>query len=190
MWQSKGSDGWNVAAADAGVTCVAQVTVINFTVTLDGLEEQVLADIVGIEKAELEESKNKIIQSVAADQRKLKQYEDNILEVFGPLQVRLASHLRVFGWWGSWLTGGGGGCLYFQLSVNSSFDSQVRCLFARRWSCTFRCTATAACVRGLPTGIFVSHFLATERYLWSFRPLTGHSSFCAVCCLPSCAHVQ
>ena len=45
-------------------------------------------------------------------------------------------------------------------------------------------------VRGLPTGIFMSHFLATERCLWSSRPLTSHISFCALCCLPLCAHVQ
>ena len=39
-----------------------------------------LGDVVAIEKAELEETKNKIIQSVANDKKKLKQYEDGILE--------------------------------------------------------------------------------------------------------------
>lgn len=33
-----------------------------------------------IEKASLEETKNKIIQSVASDKKRLKQYEDGILE--------------------------------------------------------------------------------------------------------------
>jgi dynein heavy chain len=57
-----------------------KVTIVNFTVTMQGLEEQMLGDVVAIEKAELEETKNKIIQSVANDKKKLKQYEDGILE--------------------------------------------------------------------------------------------------------------
>ena len=39
-----------------------------------------LGDVVAIEKAELEETKNKIIQSVASDKKRLKQYEDGILD--------------------------------------------------------------------------------------------------------------
>eukprot|EP00670_Eutreptiella_braarudii_P016448 CAMPEP_0174342222 /NCGR_PEP_ID=MMETSP0810-20121108/26002_1 /TAXON_ID=73025 ORGANISM="Eutreptiella gymnastica-like, Strain CCMP1594" /NCGR_SAMPLE_ID=MMETSP0810 /ASSEMBLY_ACC=CAM_ASM_000659 /LENGTH=190 /DNA_ID=CAMNT_0015464255 /DNA_START=6 /DNA_END=575 /DNA_ORIENTATION=+ len=52
-----------------------KVSLINFTVTMQGLEEQMLGDVVAIEKAELEETKNKIIQSVASDKKRLKQYE-------------------------------------------------------------------------------------------------------------------
>eukprot|EP00668_Euglena_longa_P016545 GGOE01020817.1.p1 GENE.GGOE01020817.1~~GGOE01020817.1.p1 ORF type:complete len:1249 (-),score=501.70 GGOE01020817.1:103-3465(-) len=57
-----------------------KVSLINFTVTMQGLEEQMLGDVVAIEKASLEETKNKIIQSVASDKKRLKQYEDGILE--------------------------------------------------------------------------------------------------------------
>ena len=35
-----------------------------------------------------------------------------------------------------------------------------------------------------------AHFLATERYLWSSRPLMSHISSCALYCLPLCAHMQ
>ena len=56
-----------------------KVTLINFTVTMEGLEDQMLGDVVSIEKAELEEQKNKIVKSVADDKRKLKRYEALIL---------------------------------------------------------------------------------------------------------------
>eukprot|EP01064_Diplonema_japonicum_P034413 TRINITY_DN7114_c0_g1_i1.p1 TRINITY_DN7114_c0_g1~~TRINITY_DN7114_c0_g1_i1.p1 ORF type:complete len:4107 (+),score=1152.60 TRINITY_DN7114_c0_g1_i1:350-12322(+) len=56
-----------------------KVTLINFTVTMEGLEDQMLGDVVSIEKAELEEQKNKIVKTVAEDKRKLKRYEDLIL---------------------------------------------------------------------------------------------------------------
>ena len=51
-----------------------KVTLINFTVTMEGLEDQLLGDVVGIEKSELEETKNKIVKSVSDDKRKLKRF--------------------------------------------------------------------------------------------------------------------
>ncbi|KEG14779.1 putative dynein heavy chain [Trypanosoma grayi] len=56
-----------------------KVTVLNFTVTLDGLEDQLLGDVVSIEKRELEEEKNRIIQSISQGQKKLKVIEETIL---------------------------------------------------------------------------------------------------------------
>ncbi|KAJ9465464.1 Dynein-1-beta heavy chain [Diplonema papillatum] len=56
-----------------------KVTLINFTVTPEGLEDQMLGDVVSLEEAELEDQKNKIVKSVADDKRKLKRYEDLIL---------------------------------------------------------------------------------------------------------------
>ena len=40
----------------------AQTTLINFTVTEEGLEDQLLADVVGVERADLEEKKQELIQ--------------------------------------------------------------------------------------------------------------------------------
>ncbi|RNF23496.1 Dynein heavy chain family protein [Trypanosoma conorhini] len=56
-----------------------KLTLLNFTVTLDGLEEQLLGEVVSIEKRELEEEKNRIIQCISLGQKKLKVIEETIL---------------------------------------------------------------------------------------------------------------
>lgn len=56
-----------------------RLTLLNFTVTLDGLEDQMLGEVVAIEKREMEEEKNVIVQSIAQGQKKLKQIEEQIL---------------------------------------------------------------------------------------------------------------
>jgi dynein heavy chain len=54
-------------------------TIINFTVTLSGLEEQLLVNVVQNERPDLEEKKNTLVLSIAADKRALKEIEDKIL---------------------------------------------------------------------------------------------------------------
>lgn len=56
-------------------------TVINFTVTELGLEEQLLADVVKIEMPEVEQQKNELIVQIADGKTMLKQNEDSILEM-------------------------------------------------------------------------------------------------------------
>lgn len=56
-----------------------KVTLVNFTVTMDGLEDQMLGEVVSIEKRELEEEKNEIIMNIADGQKKLKQIEETVL---------------------------------------------------------------------------------------------------------------
>ncbi|KAH0788142.1 Dynein heavy chain family protein [Histomonas meleagridis] len=58
----------------------AQTTIINFTVTLDGLEEQLLSNVVQHEKPGLEEEKAKLITQMNTDKITMKQLEDNLLE--------------------------------------------------------------------------------------------------------------
>ena len=48
-----------------------RVTVINFTVTAEGLEEQLLGDCVRRERPDLEEQRDSLLQSIAADKRQL-----------------------------------------------------------------------------------------------------------------------
>ena len=54
-------------------------TLINFTVTVLGLEEQLLGDVVKQEKPSIERDKARIVTSMANDQKKLKNIEDSIL---------------------------------------------------------------------------------------------------------------
>ena len=48
-----------------------RVTVINFTVTAEGLEEQLLGDCVRRERPDLEEQRDSLLQSISADKRQL-----------------------------------------------------------------------------------------------------------------------
>ena len=57
-----------------------KVTLINFTVTFEGLEQQLLGDVVIAEKPEVEEKKVKLVLSMAEDQKNLKKLQDTILE--------------------------------------------------------------------------------------------------------------
>ncbi|KAH9121803.1 hypothetical protein LEN26_010526 [Aphanomyces euteiches] len=56
-----------------------KVTVINFTVTLTGLEDQLLVDVVRNERPDLEQKKDELTVTIAADKKALKEIEDKIL---------------------------------------------------------------------------------------------------------------
>ncbi|XP_039708452.1 dynein axonemal heavy chain 6 [Pteropus medius] len=58
-----------------------KVTIINFTVTKSGLEDQLLSDVVRLEKPELEEQRIKLIVRINADKNQLKAIEDKILRM-------------------------------------------------------------------------------------------------------------
>ncbi|KAG5498459.1 hypothetical protein JIQ42_03265 [Leishmania sp. Namibia] len=57
-----------------------RVTLLNFTVTMEGLSEQMLGEVVSIEQRSMEEEKNSIIQRISQGQRRLKVIEESILE--------------------------------------------------------------------------------------------------------------
>ncbi|XP_070836417.1 dynein axonemal heavy chain 6 [Chaetodon trifascialis] len=58
-----------------------KVTIINFTVTKSGLEDQLLSDVVRLESPHLEEQRNKLIVCINADRNQLKDIEDRILKL-------------------------------------------------------------------------------------------------------------
>ena len=58
----------------------AKITIINFAITLQGLEEQMLSELVKIEMPELEETKNKILEENFKSSEILKEIEDKILD--------------------------------------------------------------------------------------------------------------
>jgi len=57
----------------------AQVTIINFTVTMGGLEQQLLSRVVQMERPELEEQKKKLVEEVNFNKKLLKGLEDDLL---------------------------------------------------------------------------------------------------------------
>jgi dynein heavy chain len=58
-----------------------KVTIINFTVTLSGLEDQVLADVVRLERPDLEETRTQLVVKINADKEQLGGIEDKILHL-------------------------------------------------------------------------------------------------------------
>lgn len=58
-----------------------KVTIINFTVTPEGLEDQLLVDVVRYERPDLEEQKDELITKSAELKRQLKEIEDKILKL-------------------------------------------------------------------------------------------------------------
>ena len=58
-----------------------QVTLLNFMITQDGLQDQLLGIVVAKERPELEEEKNTLILQSADNNRKLKEIENQILEI-------------------------------------------------------------------------------------------------------------
>lgn len=64
-----------------------KVTLINFTVTFDGLQQQMLGDVVIAEKPEIEEKRDQIVLTMAADAKTLKDLENNILKLLSEATV-------------------------------------------------------------------------------------------------------
>jgi len=64
-----------------------KVTLVNFMITPQGLEDQLLGIVAAKEKPELEEKKNELILESAKNKKQLKEIEDKILEVLSSSQV-------------------------------------------------------------------------------------------------------
>jgi len=58
-----------------------KVTIINFTVTIEGLQDQLLGDVVKLERPDLEEQRTKLVMQINEDKEQLKNIEDKILKL-------------------------------------------------------------------------------------------------------------
>jgi dynein heavy chain len=58
-----------------------QTTLVNFTVTYDGLEDQLLGEVVRKERPDLETQKDRIVVSMAADRKQLQDLQDRALQL-------------------------------------------------------------------------------------------------------------
>jgi dynein heavy chain len=64
-----------------------KVTLINFSVTFKGLEDQLLGDVVVREKPEVERKRDEVVVTMDKDQRTLKQIEITILKLLSESQI-------------------------------------------------------------------------------------------------------
>lgn len=56
-----------------------KVTVINFSITFEGLKDQLLGDVVKFELPEIEKQKDEVVVSISNGKKLLKEAQDNIL---------------------------------------------------------------------------------------------------------------
>ena len=66
----------------------AKVTLVDFTVTMAGLEDQLLGKLILKEKHELEEQRQGLMEEVQSYKKKIKQLEDDLLFRLSNSQVR------------------------------------------------------------------------------------------------------
>lgn len=73
----------------------SKANIINFAVKEQGLEAQLLGIVVRNEKAELEEEKDRLVLSIAANKNKLNELEDQILRLLYETQGSLLDNVEL-----------------------------------------------------------------------------------------------
>ena len=68
-----------------------KVTIINFTVTREGLQDQLLGDVVVKERPDVEEKMNQLVISIAADQKTMRDLESRILKALSESEGKVVS---------------------------------------------------------------------------------------------------
>lgn len=72
----------------------AKVTLVDFTVTMTGLEDQLLGKLILKEKHELEEQRQGLMEEVQSYKKKIKQLEDDLLFRLSNSQVSHTAELN------------------------------------------------------------------------------------------------
>ncbi|KFB36573.1 AGAP007675-PA-like protein [Anopheles sinensis] len=75
----------------------ARTSIIDFTVTMRGLEDQLLGRVIMMEKRELESERTNLIKDVTANRRKMQELEANLLHKLSTTQGSLVDDVTVIG---------------------------------------------------------------------------------------------
>lgn len=76
-------------------THFSRCMVVNYTVTMKGLEDQLLSVIVGFERKELEEQRERLIQETSDNKRLLKDLEDTLLRELATSQGNMLDNVEL-----------------------------------------------------------------------------------------------
>lgn len=74
----------------------AKTAIIDFTVTIKGLEDQLLGRVINTEKKELESERLKLLEDVQTNKKKMKELEDNLLFRLTSTQVKLKLEIIIW----------------------------------------------------------------------------------------------
>lgn len=69
----------------------AKTSIIDFTVTMQGLEDQLLGRVILMEKSDLEAERVQLFESVMQNQKTMKELESNLLCRLTSTEVKLSS---------------------------------------------------------------------------------------------------
>nr|XP_026487863.1 dynein heavy chain 8, axonemal-like [Vanessa tameamea] len=73
----------------------ARTSIIDFTVTMQGLEDQLLGRVILTEKAEMEAERTQLIMDVTANRRKMQELEENLLHKLTTIQGSLVEDVSL-----------------------------------------------------------------------------------------------
>lgn len=71
------------------------MTVINFSITFEGLKDQLLGDVVKYELPEIEQQRDEVVVSISEGKKSLKMAQDNILTLLSESKGMILDNIEL-----------------------------------------------------------------------------------------------